>query len=493
MSPARGFFGQPAGMSTMFFTEMWERFSYYGMRALLILFLTGAATNGGFGIDDRTAAAIYGLYTAGVYLAALPGGWIADRLIGTQTAALAGGIIIAIGHVLLGISGQAHAIFYFGLVVIVLGTGLLKPNLTAVVAQLYPEGGYRRDVGFTIYYMSVNLGAFIGPLITGWLAQKYGWHVGFLAAAVGMMLGVVYFIRTRARLGDAGRTPAPPPPGTTPLEARRWLTGIGVACALVIALIWTGVIPLSPVALQGASALIIASVVGLYFVYMLFFAGLTPVERRRGVLMLLLFVGAALFWSGFEQAGSSFTLFAERLTERHFGGFEMPSAWFQSFNPIFIVAFAPILSALWIRLGARNLDPSSPAKFMLGLLGMALGFLILAYGTRLAMSGQLVGVGWLTAVYFIHTIGELCLSPIGQSTFTKLAPPRLVAQSLGVWFMTLSLGNLMASRLAGDMDTHHLDVMAGQLMHIFWFGAVSAVVLWLVGTAIRRWIAVSKE
>jgi proton-dependent oligopeptide transporter, POT family len=191
MNSARGFFGQPAGMSTMFFTEMWERFSYYGMRALLILFLTGAVATGGFGIDDKTAAAIYGLYTAGVYLAALPGGWIADRLIGTQSAALAGGIIIAIGHVLLGFSGQAHSIFYFGLVVIVLGTGLLKPNLTAVVAQLYPEGGYRRDVGFTIYYMSVNLGAFIGPLVTGWLAQKYGWHVGFLSAAVGMLLPVV--------------------------------------------------------------------------------------------------------------------------------------------------------------------------------------------------------------------------------------------------------------------------------------------------------------
>jgi POT family proton-dependent oligopeptide transporter len=428
-----------------------------------------------------------------VYLAALPGGWIADRLIGTQTAALAGGIIIATGHVLLGFSGHAQSIFYFGLVVIVLGTGLLKPNLTAVVAQLYPEGGYRRDVGFTIYYMSVNLGAFIGPLVTGWLAQKYGWHVGFLSAAVGMMLGVVYFIRTRARLGDAGRTPAPPPPGTTPLNARRWLTGIAVVVAATIALVWLGVIPLAPVALREASALIIASVVVLYFIYMLFFAGLTPAERRRGVLMLLLFVAAALFWSGFEQAGSSFTLFSERLTQRQFGSFEMPSAWFQSFNPIFIVAFAPVMSALWIRLGARNLDPSSPAKFMLGLFGMGLGFLILAFATRIAVSGQLVSVGWLTAVYFVHTIGELCLSPIGQSTFTKLAPPRLVAQSLGVWFMTLSLGNMMASRLAGDMDTNHLDVMAGQLSNMFWFSAAGAIVLWLIGTGINRWIAASKE
>jgi POT family proton-dependent oligopeptide transporter len=490
---SRGFFGQPAGMSTMFFTEMWERFSYYGMRALLILFLTGAVSTGGFGIDDKTAAAIYGLYTAGVYLAALPGGWIADRLIGTQTAALAGGIIIAIGHLLLGLSFQIHSVFYFGLAVIVVGTGLLKPNLTAVVAQLYPEGGYRRDVGFTIYYMSVNLGAMIGPLVTGQLHQWFGWHVAFLSAAVGMLLGVIYFIRTRARLGAAGRTPAPPPPGGQPLDARRWLTGIGIAVALVVALVWTGALPFSPIGLRGASAAIIASVVGLYFVYMIFFAGLTTLERKRAVLMLVLYLGAALFWSGFEQAGSSFTLFADRLTQRHFGHWEMPSEWFQSFNPVFIVAFAPVLSALWIRLGARNLDPSAPAKFMLGLFGMGLGFLILAFATRVAMSGALVSIGWLTAVYLIHTVGELCLSPIGQSTFTKLAPPRLVAQSLGIWFMSLSLGNLMASRLAGDMDTKHLDVMAGQLSNMFWLSMASGVVLWIVGVGINRWIAASKE
>jgi POT family proton-dependent oligopeptide transporter len=493
MNASRGFFGQPAGMSTLFFTELWERFSYYGMRALLILFLTNAAATGGFGIDDKTAAAIYGLYTAAVYIVALPGGWIADRLIGTQAAALAGGIIIAIGHLLLGLSGQAHSIFYFGLVVIVVGTGLLKPNLTALVAQLYPEGGYRRDAGMTIYYMAINLGGFIGPLATAWLAQKYGWHWGFLAAAVGMMLGVAYFLSTRARLGDAGRGPAPPPPGGAPLNARSWLSGIAIVCALVTLLVWTGIIPLAPIRLQVGSTWVIIAVAAAYFAYLFSFAGLTPIERKRALLMLVLFLGSALFWSGFEQAGSSFSLFADRLTQRHFGSFEVPAGWFQSLNPIFIVVFAPMFSALWVRLGARNLDPSSPAKFMLGLFGMALGFLILATAARIAASGTMVGAGWLTSVYLIHTFGELCLSPIGQSTFTKLAPPRLVAQSLGVWFMGLSLGNLMASRLAGEIDTSNIAAIPGQLMGIVWFGTISAVALWVVGAAINKWIAMSKE
>jgi POT family proton-dependent oligopeptide transporter len=494
IAPAgRRFFGHPVGLATLFFTEMWERFSYYGMRALLILFLTSAVSTGGFGIDDKTAAAIYGLYTAAVYVVALPGGWIADRLIGTQAAALSGGIIIAIGHLLLGFSGEAQSIFYFGLVVIVLGTGLLKPNLTALVAQLYPEGGYRRDAGFTIYYMSINLGAFLGPLVTAWLAQQYGWHWGFLAAAVGMILGVIYFMRTRERLGSAGREPAPPRAGSAPLDARRWLTGIAIVITLVTVLVWTGIIPLAPVRMQVASTWVIIALVGGYFIYLLFFAGLTKLEYRRAWLMLVLFLGCALFWSGFEQAGSSFTLFAERLTDRQFGSFLVPSGWFQSLNPIFIVIFAPLFSAMWVWLGARNLDPSSPMKFMLGLFGMAIGFLILATAARFAASGGLVSAGWLTSVYLIHTFGELCLSPIGQSTFTKLAPPRLVAQSLGVWFMGLSLGNLMASRLAGEMDTTNLAAMPGQLMDIFWFGMISAVVLLVVGTMINRWIAAVRQ
>ncbi len=493
VSRDRQVFGHPVGLVTLFFSEMWERFSYYGMRALLVLFLVDAVSKGGFGLDDRTATAIYGLYTAAVYVVALPGGWIADRLIGTQAAALWGGVIIACGHLLLGFSGTSTAVFYMGLALIIAGTGLLKPNLSALVAQLYPEGGYRRDAGFTIYYMSVNIGAFFGPLLTAWLAQKYGWHYGFFAAAVGMMLGVYVFVRYRGLLHGAGRHPAAPPPGRSAPNARRWLTWIALGFAGIIAVITSGTVPMSPVEVQEASKWVIVGISAAYFIYLFFFAGLRMIDRKRAVMMLILFLACALFWSGFEQAGSSFNLFAERYTVRQAGTFLIPSGWFQSLNPFFIVAFAPLFSALWVTLGARNLDPSAPVKFVFGLLGMALGFLILADSARYVAAGQMVSPMWLVSVYLVHTFGELCLSPVGLSAFTKLAPARLVGQSLGVWFLGTSLGQLIAGQIAGEFDANNLAAMPGQLMRIFWFGTVSAVVLLIVGTVVHRWIAASRD
>jgi POT family proton-dependent oligopeptide transporter len=490
------FFGQPSGMATLFFTEMWERFSYYGMRALLILFLTGLVSKGGFGLDDKTAAAIYGLYTAGVYVACLPGGWIADRLIGTQAATLWGGVIIALGHIMLGLAGASTQVFYLGLVVIVVGTGLLKPNISALVAQLYPEGGYRRDAGFTIYYMSVNLGAFLGPIATAWLAQQYGWHFGFFAAAVGMILGVGYFLYSRARLGEAGRTPAPPTAGKRPLNAHLWLASLAAVVVMGVLACVSGAIKVAPLALQKSTTWLLVAIIAAYFLYLFLFAGLTALERKRALMMLILFLAAALFWSGFEQAGSSFSLFAERFTVRQFGSLEVPAGWFQSLNPVFIIALAPFFSALWVRLGQRNLDPSAPLKFVFGLLGMAFGFAILAAAAKLvaadnAASGTPVSSGWLVSVYFIHTAGELCLAPVGLSAFTKLAPARLVGQSLGVWFMGLAFGNLLASQIAGEFDANNLSAVPGQMMGIFWFGVISAAALLLVGTLVQRWIAAS--
>jgi POT family proton-dependent oligopeptide transporter len=485
---ARGFLGQPSGMATVFFTEMWERFSYYGMRALLVLFLVNAVATGGYGLDDKTATAIYGLYTAAVYLSSLPGGWVADRLIGTQNAALAGGIIIAIGHLLLGFSGTAPTIFYIGLMVIIVGTGLLKPNVGALVAQLYPEGGYRRDAGFTMYYMSVNLGALIGPLVTGWLAQTYGWHYGFLAAAVGMILGVIFFLWQRDLLGGAGRGRPVPTPRHPRLNLSKWLFGMIAGSAALMLVVASGIISLSPVELQAGSTWVIVAVAAAYFVYLFFFAHLTPLERRRAVMMLILFLGCALFWSGFEQAGSSFNLFADRYTQRTFSSFTIPAAWFQSLNPVFIVVFAPVFSAFWVLLGARGLDPSAPLKFFLGLMGMALGFVIMAAAARFVAMGQQVAPLWLVSVYLIHTFGELCLSPVGMSVFTKLAPARLVSQSLGVWFMGTALGNLIAGRTAGEFDASNVAAFPKQMMHIFWFGAITGTALLIAGTIVGKWI-----
>ncbi len=489
----RSFFGHPRSLSTLFFSEMWERFSYYGMRALLILFLVDAVDTGGFGLDDKTAAAIYGLYTAAVYVVCLPGGWIADRLIGTQAAALWGGVIIAIGHLLLGFSGSAASLFYLGLCVIVVGTGLLKPNLSALVAQLYPEGGYRRDAGFSMYYMAVNIGGFMGPLATAWLATRYGWHAGFLAAAVGMILGIVYFVWTRDRLGSVGRAPAPPAAGKSALNARRWLIWIGAGVLALLASIGSGVIRISPIAMQAGTTWVIVAISAAYFLYLFFIADLNTLERKRVVMMLVLFLACALFWSGFEQAGSSFNLFADRYTRLNLGSFAVPAGWLQSLNSLFIIIFAPIFASLWVRLGVRNLDPSAPVKFTLGLLSMALGFLILAAAARLVAAGNMVSMGWLTTVYLVHTFGELCLSPVGLSVFTKLAPARLLGQSLGVWFMGSALGNLIAARIAGDFDANDLAAMPDKLMNIFWFGTISAGALLIVGLTVNRWIKSSEK
>jgi POT family proton-dependent oligopeptide transporter len=485
----RTLFGHPIGLVNLFFTEMWERFSFYGMRALLVLFLVDGA-RGGFGMDDRTAVAIYGLYNAFVYMLSVPGGWVADRLLGAQRAVLGGGVIIACGHVLLGI-GTVRPVFFLGLLAIVLGTALLKPNISAIVAQLYPEGGARRDAGFSIFYTGINLGAFLGPLLTGWLALRFGWHVGFACAAVGMFLGVLQFAWFRRSLGDAGRHPMAARSdealaGVHP-HSWRWLGGIAVGVAGLVALVWSDWIPLAPVALQHGTTWAIVAVSLAYFGYLFLGAGLSTAEKKRTGVLVMLFVCCAVFWSGFEQAGSSFNLFAERLTQRQIGGFEVPAAWFQWLNAIDIVIFATPFAALWIWLGARGRDPSAPMKFSLGLIGMALGFPVIAAAAKVAAGGQLVSMNWLIAVYLIHTWGELCLSPVGLSAFTKLAPERFAGQSLGVWFTATALGELIASLFAGNIDFDKLATVPGQYMNIFWFGIIAAAIMLVLTPLAKRW------
>ena len=480
------FLGHPRGLATLFFTEMWERFSYYGMRALLVLFLVDAIARGGLGLDDKTATAIYGLYTAAVYIVALPGGWIADRLIGAQKAVLYGGILIALGSFGLWLSPNA-SMFYLGLVVIILGVGLLKPNISALVAELYPEGGGRRDAGFTIFYMGINLGAFIGPLITAWLAQKYGWRVGFMAAGVGMMLGVAQFIATRSHLGGAGAAPHVAA-GTDMSGAWRNLWIGSAVLGVLIALPFLGIVKVSPIALQAYGIFVIVAMAALYFAYLLLFAGLDGVEKKRVLVLIVLFLACALFWSGFEQAGSSLNLFAERYTDRVVGTFTVPAGWFQSLNAIFIVIFAPVFSALWVNLARRNLDPSTPVKFALGLVGMALGFLVMFLAARIVAEGMPAAAYWLVLTYLFHTFGELCLSPVGLSSVTKLVPQRFVGQSVGIWFLAASLGNLVAGKIAGEFDAENVGAMPGQYLNIFWFGMVAAVVLFLISPVVKRWM-----
>jgi POT family proton-dependent oligopeptide transporter len=441
--------GHPRGLYTLFFTEMWERLSYYGMRALLVLFMVDQVTKGGLGFTDEKATAIYGLYTAAVYLACLPGGWIADRLLGAQRAVWCGGVLIALGHFVLGV--PMLPTFFLGLMLVVLGTGLLKPNVSTLVGYLYPEGGARRDAGFSIFYMGINLGAFIGPLVCSYLGEKYNWHWGFTAAGVGMVLGLIQFHFMRPMLGEAGRQP--PNPSGAALRDWSVIAVFLISVALVFSLAMRGIVSIDPVWIAGRTTWLIVGVAVAYFTWALLFAGLDAVERGRVVVIGMLFVACAMFWAGFEQAGSSLNLFAERYTIREVESldFEIPAGWFQSINAIFIILFAPVAAALWVGLARRNIAPSLTAKMAGGLLLLALGFVVIFLGAKRVLAVGPVWPTWLIATYLIHTFGELCLSPVGLSAVTKLAPPKLVGQMMGVWFLATSLGNLIAGLLAGNI------------------------------------------
>jgi POT family proton-dependent oligopeptide transporter len=492
------------------------------MRAVLVLFLVAAVSSGGFGIDDKTAAAIYGLYTAGVYLAALPGGWIADRLIGARQAVLIGGALIALGNAMLAASTAPRG-FYLGLLVIVLGVGLLKPNVSAMVADLYPEGGARLDAGFTVFYMGINLGATLGPVVTGEAQSLIGPRAGFGVAAVFMAAGVLQYYLTQRHLGTAGQfvAPAHPGSGTTGGGAtdrgasdrdataggataggatdrdgtdrdgtarrpwgRLWIAL--AAAALAVAALSFGWIAVNPLGLAHASAFVIAATAALYFAYLFIAGDLSAEEKRRALVIVVLFVGSVLFWSGYEQAGSSLNLFAERYTDRALGSFVIPASWFQSLNPAFVIAFAPLVAWVWIALARRRLNPSAPASFAIGVILMGAGFVVMAVAASIVAHGSKVLPTWLIATYLLHTLGELCLSPVGLSYTTKLAPKRLVGQMMGMWFLSLSLGNLAAGLIAGEFDANNVAAMPGQYMHIVYFAVGLGAVLLALSRPVKK-------
>jgi proton-dependent oligopeptide transporter, POT family len=486
------FFGHPRGLATLFFTEMWERFTYYGMRAVLVLFLVGAVSSGGFGIDDKTAAAIYGLYTAGVYLAALPGGWIADRLIGARRAVFIGGGLIALGNAMLAASTAPRG-FYLGLLVIVLGVGLLKPNVSAMVAELYPEGGARLDAGFTVFYMGINLGATLGPVVTGEAQLLIGPRAGFGVAAVFMAAGVLQYYLTQHHLGAAGKFVAPADAGGGAIArgtgARKPWRSLWIALAasaLAVAALSFGWIAVNPLSLARASTLVIAATAVLYFAYLFIAGNLSAEEKRRALVIVVLFFGSALFWLGYEQAGSSLNLFAERYTDRALGSFVIPASWFQSLDAAFVIAFAPLLAWVWIALARRHLKPSAPASFAIGVILMGLGFAVMAVAASIVAHGSKVLPYWLIATYLLHTLGELCLSPVGLSYTTKLSPKRLVGQMMGMWFLSLSLGNLAAGLIAGEFDANNVAAMPRQYMHIVYFTVGLGAVLLALSRPVRK-------
>ncbi|WP_445664120.1 peptide MFS transporter [Fodinibius sp. AD559] len=511
------FFGHPRGLSTLFFTELWERFSYYGMRALLVLYMTAEtmSSNPGLGFSVGKATAIYGLYTFFVYVLSLPGGWVADKLWGQRKAVFVGGCIIAAGHFSMAVPWIEF--FYLGLALIVIGTGLLKPNVSSMVGDLYPEGGARRDAGFSIFYMGINFGAILGPLLCGVLGEGYNWHWGFSLAGFGMVLGLISYKYGYKFLGNAGNLKTGESQEVLNARSRRFYTILSVVAGAIVVfgfLMSSGVINITLQTLAeylGGAAVAITIT---FFAYIIFFGGHNREEQKKLGVIFWLFFLAALFWSGFEQAGSSLNLFAKDLTDRAIGdvawlgtttaglitlliaipvfyvvyrvykrddlwdfakgvvavssvgvliflwwliqrigiGWETPASTLQLINPFFIVVFAPIFGFMWTWLAARNANPSIPVKFGLGLFGLAAGFFVLSWGAANATEANPVSPAWLVVTYFLHTAGELCLSPVGLSSMTKLAPKSRVSQMMGIWFVAAAVGNLFAGLMAGQLE-----------------------------------------
>ncbi|MEZ5315875.1 MAG: peptide MFS transporter [Vicinamibacterales bacterium] len=491
----RAFFGHPGGLSTLFFSEMWERFSYYGMRALLILFMTATVAEGGLGFDTATAGAIYGMYTAMVYMTNLPGGWLADRVFGQRRAVLYGGILIASGHFSMAVPTIPS--FYLGLVLIIFGTGLLKPNISVIVGQLYGKDDDRRDAGFSIFYMGINLGAFIAPLVCGYLAQDAGfaarlaswgfdpthaWHWGFGAAGIGMTLGLIQYVLGARKLGTAGLHPSPAPPDQAAADRRNATIGIvGVVVLLILLAVAASNGAVSLLTIADSAGYLLGAVTIGFFAWLFLGGDWTKEERDRLIVISVFFLAAALFWSVFEQAGSTLNLFADRNTRTVILGYEFPSSWFQSVNSLFIIIFAPVFAWLWVTLGKKQ--PASPMKFSLGLIGVGLGFLVLVPAARLSADGTLVSPLWLVMTYLLHTWAELCLSPVGLSSMTKLAPARIVSLMMGVWFLGASVGNYIGGRVGGMYESLSLPTLFGV---VALFGIAAGILMLLTSRKLTQ-------
>lgn len=484
----KGFFGHPPGLSTLFFTEMWERFSYYGGRAMLILYMTAAVVgeNPGLGLSVVEAGALYGLYTAVVYMTNLPGGWIADKFIGARNAVFYGGVIIALGNLFLA-APFGPPTFYSGLVLIAIGTGLLKPNVSTMVGSLYEQGDIRRDSAFSIFYMGINLGAFLAPLIAGWFGQKVDWQIGFLVVAIGMVIGLIQYKLGAKHLGDAGKLVKS---GTTEEHAKqlRSLRNAGIGALAVVALLvivhFTNIMPITVVNLSNIVGILLLVIPVVYFGFLFTKGGFNEAEKKRIVAIIIFYLAAALFWSAFEQAGSTLTLFADRHTHNSFLGMEFPSTWWQSINALFIIVLSGVFAWLWITLAKMQREPSTPMKFVIGLLLVGVGFLILVPAASIIENtGGKVGIIWLLMLYFIHTVGELFLSPVGLSAMTKLAPVRIVGQMMGIWFLGAATGNFIGGRVGGLFESFPLKSI---FLAVFLTSLAAALVMFFLVPWMKR-------
>ena len=440
--PGRTFMGQPRWFGTLFMVDMWERFSFYGMRAILFLYLVAPPERGGLGMPAGQAAAMFGIYMSTVFLAALPGGWIADRVIGARRAVLAGALLIAAGHYTMAV--PATPAVYTGLALIAAGTGLVKPGMGALAAHLYPEEGGKRDAAWSLFYMSIQVSALLAPVVTGLLGERINWHLGFAAAAVGMTFGVVQYIAGQRHFGDIGARPTNP---IAPEDLRRVLRragiGLGVVAALLAADVAAGTFDVEHVlGLLGLTALVVPV---LYYRFIVRSPLLDPADRRRVKAFLWLLIASTAFWLPYDQGGSVLNLFAERQTDRDVFGFEMPASWLQSLHPAFILLLAPLFAWLWIRTDRRI---SVPVKFAAGLLLMGASFLVMAVAASKASGGVRVTVLWLVVVYLLQVCGEMALAPTGMSALSRIAPTGFTAQMMGVWWLFAALGVAVGGQVA---------------------------------------------
>ncbi|MFD2936920.1 peptide MFS transporter [Spirosoma flavum] len=483
-------FGHPMGLFVLFFTEMWERFSYYGMRAILLLFLIDNV-RGGMGLNEAEGAAIYGIYTASVYLLSLPGGWIADNILGQRKSILYGGLVIMLGHIILAIP-SGPGLFYAGLCTVAMGTGMLKPNISSVVGELYPEGGARKDAAFSIFYMGINLGSLLGISIVGYLGQRVGWHYGFGAAAIAMALGIVTFQMFGQRfLGEHGNYIAQPKieEGKSSNGNRSLLAFLAILVVVLTTLQLTGILDMTTaLGLAQAMGTIISLIALGYFAYLLVAGGLDAVEKKRVVVLFVFFLASALFWAGNEQQGSSLQIFADRFTDLNVFGWQMPSSWFQNLNPAFVLSLSPVLAMLWIFLANRKINFSVPAKFATSLILLGLAYVIMVFASKLALTGTRTSPIYLSSAYLFFTLGELFLSPVGLSAFSKLAPKRYTSQLMGIWFVGTSLGNLIAGLFAGGFDEKNVRQMPTMFQGVAIFALVSGFILLFFAKPLQKWM-----
>ena len=458
------FMGHPKPLMSLFFTELWERFSFYGIRPLLVLYMAATLAENGLGIDRQTAAAIVGIFGGFVYLAPLGGGWLADNWLGQKRATLYGAGFMAMGHLSIALSAWFGLTFFFlGLVLIVLGTGLFKTCISVIVGLLYKDGDVRRDSGFLIFYMGVNMGAFFAPLVTGFLQENYGWHLGFGIGGVGMLISLLFFYFKAIKDLDEfanvyGIEQSWERPKDTNKKIPFFVTLFLVLLAIGFVCVSMGIIHIDPLKISK-SMLTIISVSGLsYFLFLIFFAGLNAQEKKNLLVLLLLLISAAIFWSTFEQQHLSFNLFVKDYINRDLFGFDVPIVWFQSINPLFIIIFAPLIGKLWIYLSKKNIQISSFLKFSLGLFLAGVGYIVMIFASKLvlAQDGASVSMMWIVGAYFFITMGELWLSPVGLSLANQIAPSKIKGQVMGLWFVSASLGNVVAGLYGGEVRADNL-------------------------------------